>query len=274
MKKNNSIAPKIPAHIVDNELLQAHNPVMVNLIGAGGTGSHVLTALSRLNFMLNELDHPGIFVRVFDDDIVEPNNRLRMLFTTNEIGLHKSVVLVNRNNRFFGTNWKAYTERFDLQTIKENPELAMAAITISCVDSVDARFEIADMLKAIAQEAGHRRNKPKYWLDFGNNQFSGQAIISTVGEIIQPESERFDTKCALPMVTDEFADLLRLSEKKDKGHSCSVSGALLEQDLFINTPLAYIGVELLKRMFREGMLFERGFFFNLKDFRTHPLKVA
>jgi hypothetical protein len=50
--------------------------------------------------------------------------------------------------------------------------------------------------------------------------------------------------------------------------------ALEKQDLFINSTLANLGASLLWQMFREGMLYNRGFFVNLKDFRTQPLKVA
>jgi PRTRC genetic system ThiF family protein len=150
----------------------------------------------------------------------------------------------------------------------------MAGITITCVDSVDARFQVAEILKAKQKSSGYARNCPKYWLDFGNSRFTGQVILSTVGEVKQPESKKFRTQGFLPMVTDEFMELLEAGEKKDGNHSCSASGALEEQDLFINATLAYAGVELLKKMFREGILFDRGFFLNLKDFRTQPLKVA
>ncbi|WEA00702.1 PRTRC system ThiF family protein [Mucilaginibacter sp. SJ] len=274
MNKKINTTRKIPVHIVDPELLQPFNPVMVNLIGAGGTGSHVLTGLMRLSFMLNELGHPGLHVRLFDDDIIEHNNRLRMLFNDAEVGLHKSVVLINRINRAFGLNWKAVTDKFDNQLVKELPEMAMAAITITAVDSVSARFEIAAILGMVYKYASHSRNKPRYWMDFGNSRDSGQVILSTVGEVKQPESARYETRSVLRMVTDEFPDLLSAGAEKDAGHNCSTASALEEQDLFINASLAYPGVEILNRMFREGMVFDRGFFYNLKDHRMHPLKVA
>lgn len=271
-KKTNT--PKIVAHIVDNELLQPANPVSVNLIGAGGTGSHVLSALMRLNFMLNELGHPGLNVRLFDDDMIEKKNRLRMLFTDAEVGLYKSVILINRINRGFGLNWKAVPEKYSPEGLKQSPQLAMATITISTVDSVDARFDIADILTQARKSSGYRRDCPKYWLDFGNSRDSGQVILSTVGEIKQPESKKFDTRPTLRMVTDEFPDLLKAGEVKDKGHNCSTASALEEQDLYINASLAYQGTEILKKMFREGILFDRGFFHNLKDYRTQPLRIT
>lgn len=47
-------------HYIDNYLLNPQHPVTVNLIGAGGTGSQVLTCLARLDVTLRALGHPGI----------------------------------------------------------------------------------------------------------------------------------------------------------------------------------------------------------------------
>ena len=78
----------------------------------------------------------------------------------------------------------------------------------------------------------------------------------------------------LPLVTNEFKELLENAEKSDNTPSCSLAEALTKQDLFINSALANLGASLLWQMFREGILLNRGFFLNLKDFRTQPLKVA
>src|ERR1700744_3487880 len=113
MKKKITTENKTAVHIVNKEILQPYNPVTVNVIGAGGTGGQVLTALARINQALVALNHPGLMVRVFDDDTVNRANLARQLFTTAELGLPKSVALINRINRFFGTNWKAVTEKYD-----------------------------------------------------------------------------------------------------------------------------------------------------------------
>src|SRR5580704_15961927 len=84
------------AHFVDNYLINPTNPVSVNLIGAGGTGSQVLSALARINHSLIALNHPGISVRVFDNDIVTSANLGRQLFSASELGLNKAVALINR----------------------------------------------------------------------------------------------------------------------------------------------------------------------------------
>jgi PRTRC genetic system ThiF family protein len=261
-------------HVVEKEWLNPYNPIVVNLIGAGGTGSQVLTALARTNHALIELNHPGLFVRLFDDDKVERANLGRQLFASAELKQYKAVALINRVNLFFGTNWKAVTARYDKASLKQQPELAQAGLTISCVDTVQARLEIADILKTLHKHSGHVRNKPVYYMDFGNSRFTGQVIVSTIGKVPQPEMKKYATVDTLPMVTDEFRDLLLASESTDKTPSCSLAEALTKQDLFINSALANTGASMLWQLFREGMLFNRGFFINLKEFRMQPLKVT
>jgi PRTRC genetic system ThiF family protein len=270
MKKQTHKKPAV--HIVQKELLQPYNPVTINLIGAGGTGSQLLTAHARMNHALTALGHAGLFVKVFDDDQVDAANLGRQLFTTAELGQYKSVALINRINRFFGTNWKAETIRYDKQSLKDK-ELASAIITISCVDTVTARYEIGEILQYLTKNYGGR-NRVKYWLDFGNSRSSGQVILSTLEKIKQPASELYRPIESLPLVTEEFKELLATSEKEDNTPSCSLAEALTKQDLFINSALANCGASLLWQLFREGILFNRGFFLNLADFRTQPLKVA
>ena len=65
---------------------------------------------------------------------------------------------------------------------------ARAIITITCVDNVQARFGVAEILKELSYRR-HYQDEPKYWLDFGNSQDTGQVLLSTIGEIKQHNSE-------------------------------------------------------------------------------------
>ena len=221
-------------HFVDNVLLNPTNPISVNLIGAGGTGSQVLTALARMSHALTELNHAGLSVRLWDDDVITEANLGRQLFAESELGLHKSVALINRTNRFFGTDWKAETQKFEKDYLNNLPENATASIYISCVDSVKSRFEIAEILNELKIDKGYYRNQSKYWMDFGNSQFTGQVLLSTIGNIKQPNSKKYETVENLPFITEEFGELLKISEEEDNTPSCSLAEALEKQDLFIN----------------------------------------
>ena len=276
MNTENEIATensRTKVHFVDNVLLNPTNPISVNLIGAGGTGSQVLTALARMNQALTELNHAGLSVRLWDDDVITEANLGRQLFAESELGLHKSVALINRTNRFFGTDWKAETIKFEKDNLNNLPENATTSIFISCVDSVKSRFEIAEMLNELKIDKGYYRNQSKYWMDFGNSQFTGQVLLSTVGNIRQPNSEKFETVENLPFVTEEFGELLIQSETEDDTPSCSLAEALEKQDLFINSTLAQMGSSLLWNLFRNGLTQNRGFFLNLKNFQSQPIKL-
>lgn len=256
-------------HFVDNYVINPTNPILITVVGAGGTGSQVITALSRMNHALQQLRHPGFQVTVYDDKMVTAANLGRQLFTDAELGLPKSVAIINRINRFFGSNWKAVPEKFDDNAITSFG--FPGHIIISCTDSVPARFTIGKLLRNHPQnDTGSDRLL--YWMDFGNSRFTGQVLLSTVTEIPQPKSDKFKPVKKLPFVTEEFGQLLQ-SQPDDNTPSCSLGEALEKQDLFINSTLANLGMSLLWSMFREGILSYRGFFLNLKDFKMQPIRV-
>lgn len=259
-------------HYTDDALIQPTNPITINLIGAGGTGSQVITALARMNHALNELSHAGFDICLWDDDIITHANLGRQLFADSELGLYKSVALMNRVNRFFGTKWKAETRRFNAENLEKNQEKSKAIITISCVDSIASRFEIATILEDTITSKFHH-NKPTYWIDFGNSQHTGQVILATVGELEQPNSKKHHPIGNLPFVTEEFGELLKQSEDTDDTPSCSLAEALEKQDLFINSTLAQMGCSLLWNLLRNGFTDTRGFFLSLKNFHSQPIKL-
>ncbi|MFW0738835.1 PRTRC system ThiF family protein [Flavobacterium sp. T12S277] len=264
---------KTKIHFTDNYLINPTNPITINVIGAGGTGSKVLTALMEMNHSLIELGHAGLSVHLWDDDVVTSANLGRQRFAECEVGLYKSVALINRANRFMGTYWKAETVKFEKDSLGRLPQNAEATIYITCVDNVQARFGVAEILKELCNRRNHR-DTPKYWLDFGNSQHTGQVILSTIGEIKQPNSEKYETVASLPFVTEEFGELLLQSEEQDDTPSCSLAEALEKQELFINSALAQMGCSLLWSLFRYGMTEYRGFFLNLGNFQSQPLKVV
>ncbi|TRW23665.1 PRTRC system ThiF family protein [Flavobacterium zepuense] len=258
---------KIKAHFTAPELLSPNNPISVCLIGAGGTGSQVLTGLARMSHSLQQLGHAGFQVSLWDDDVITDANRGRQLFAECEIGLSKAAALITRTNRFFGTAWKAIEKPFTNDTAT-----GRNAIYISCVDTAAARFGIAEVLDELDLNAS-RSDMPRYWMDFGNSRDTGQVILSTIGSIKQPASEKFLPVGSLPQVTNEFAELLTQGDTEDLP-SCSLAEALEKQDLFINSVLAQMGCSLLWQLLRQGLTTERGFFLNLGNFRSQPLAVG
>lgn len=260
-------------HFVHSYLLNPTNPISVNLVGAGGTGSHMLHALARINFKLHALGKAGLQVNVFDPDIIEAPNLGRAEFSERLIGLNKAVAIVAHINRQYGTNWKAVPENYGPFSLRSIPENRSANVTICCVDTVKARFEIADVLNRLAAKSASFRDEPLYCLDFGNSKFTGQLILSTLKDISQPESKKFKPVAKLPSLTQEYAHMLVDDDHGKGAPSCSLLEALDKQSLFINSTLANLGGALFDQMLDNGMITSRGFFINLESFRTEPITL-
>lgn len=274
--KNGTIGAKMPKtkiHFTAACLLNPTNPVTVQVIGSGGTGSRVITALAEINCALKALNHPGLFIQLFDDDKITPANIVRQRFAQSELGMNKAAARISHINRWYGTNWKAVPYAYKTENLWRFRKPS-ANIFVSCVDTVDARVEIAAILKKLAAQQGGEQERPFYWMDYGNGTSFGQVILSTVRAIPQPASKQFTPVASLPFVTEEFGQRLKSAEKEGNIPSCSAAEALKKQDLFINTTLTQMGAALLWDLFRSGMTENRGLFLNLKDLRCIPLKVG
>lgn len=255
-------------HYTEASLLSPQHPVTIYLIGCGGTGSQVLNNLARTHKALNALGHPGFHVTVFDNDIVTEANLGRQLFAPAELGLNKATALVTRVNRFFGLQWNAKPQLFDLdkQRIDTN-------ILITAVDNVKIRLEIGKVFHSKKNDSYHSSSEKcnYYWLDIGNSKATGQIILGTRGEIEQPAKTKNTVK-RLPCITELFPDLKK-HEDKDTTPSCSLAEALTKQDLFINSILAQYAVNLLWKMFREASIQYHGLYANLETMNTNPINV-
>ena len=180
-------------HYIDNYLLNPQHPVTVNLIGAGGTGSQVLTCLARLDVTLRALGHPGLFVTLYDPDIVTDANIGRQLFGCSDLGLNKAQCLITRVNNFFGNDWKAVPDIFPT-VLKDARRDDMANITVTCTDNIKSRLDLWNVLKAVPTSNYRDYETPLYWMDFGNTQSTGQVVLGTIPKKIkQPASELYKT---------------------------------------------------------------------------------
>lgn len=253
-------------HYTESYLLTPVHPIEVNLIGAGGTGSQVLTSLARINCALLQLGHPGLHVTVIDSDVVTKSNLGRQLFSQAEVGLNKAVVLATRINRFFGFDWEAVRENYPYENC------STANITITCVDNVKARVQIGKFLRKNKKgtEGDADRTKPYYWLDFGNTTNTGQVVFGTINSVKQPKSTEYETAAKLKSV-DQLFDLGKVKDE-DSGPSCSLAEALRKQDLFINSTIAQIGCNILWKLF-SGSIENHGAFLNLKTLKTNPINI-
>jgi PRTRC genetic system ThiF family protein len=227
----------------------------VAVIGCGGTGSALIGGLPFLHQALLAAGHPGLQVIVADGDKVSATNCVRQPFSESEIGLFKSIVLVNRLNLFWGLHWQASTEYVTRKT------QGKVDIVISCVDTRSARFEL--IRSRLFKEC-------TYWLDIGNTADGGQFVLG------QPRNNRNRrTPNRLPTVAELFPEIVEPSlDKNDDLPSCSAVEALKRQEPFINQTLAYHALAMLARLLRHGQLTYHGGFVNLVSGRLAPLPVS
>lgn len=258
-------------HYTDSYLMNPQHPVTVNIIGAGGTGSQVLTSMARLDVTLRALGHPGLFVTLYDPDIVTEANIGRQLFGPMDLGLNKAQCLVTRINNFFGNDWKAEARLYP-SVLKEVKRDEIANITITCTDNIKSRLDLWNVLGKVPSSSYTDNNTPLYWMDFGNTQTTGQVVLGTVPKKIkQPVSTMYETVGSLKVIT-RFVKYARVKEV-DSGPSCSLAEALEKQDLFINSTLAQLGCNILWKMFRHGMIEHHGLFLNLETMKVNPIYV-
>lgn len=253
-------------HIIHDYILNPQHPLSVSVIGCGGTGSQVLTALGRMNYALQKLGHPGLHVIAYDADTVTEANCGRQLFSEAEVGLNKATALITKLNYFFGTAWEAVPEMYGKGQSSAN-------ITVSCVDTAAARLSIRKTLKDIDDNRYHTEDFERvyYWLDFGNLANTGQVVLGTVGQSFRQNTKKDDCEGYLRDVTEMF-DLTAIDDRNN-GPSCSLAEALTKQDLFINSTLANIGMALMWKMF-SGIIENQGTFLNLETMCVNPIMIV
>ena len=244
-------------HYTKSQMLNPYDPVEVLLIGCGGTGSQVLTGLARINAGLLGLGHrTGLRVTVLDPDTVSDSNIGRQLFSPADVGCNKARVLVERINRFYGGHWMSYGEYFtpEVWDYIQQPDFI-----ISAVDNVACRRLVAEEMEKMTDSC--------YWLDFGNSENSGQAVLGVNIEIPQPEG-------GVPTLPNIFQFFPNLEDSEDVNMpSCSMAEALEHQDLFINQAVAVFGLDLIWKMFRYGRIEHHGIFVDLGGYRSVPISV-
>ena len=250
--------PKI--HYTADYIINPNHPVSISLIGAGGTGSNILSGLAIIDRSLKALGHPGIDVVVFDDDRITEANIARQLFYEADIGQYKATVLVSRINRAFGLSWEAIATRYSEEYKKAN-------ITISAVDTVKSRLEIKKLL-AKKRNYETEQNKPHYWIDTGNGKNFGQVYIGTIKMVDQPASETYETIGMLQWPSEYFD--VQKDEKSD-GPSCSLAQALNKQCLFTNRIIADYCCHTLWTLFRYAKIDYKGIYINLSTIEINKI---
>lgn len=234
------------------------NPFHIALVGAGGSGSQMLTCLARLHRAMTALGHHGFNVTTYDPDAVSDANVGRQMFSPADIGRNKAHVLTNRVNAFFGLAWTAVDARFGTPQWETR-------IVISCVDTRESRRQIDNNLR--------RARNGAYLLDLGNRAADGQAIL---GQYARPDHDEY--RSSVPGHVDLPTPYTLLPEliadgAEDNAPSCSLAEALERQELFVNDDVTRAGSLILWNLLRRGRLAWHGAFTNCLTGRRSTIPV-
>lgn len=202
----------------------------VYLVGTGGTGSFVAFHLARLAWAAKEknFDLRLIFI---DPDTVELKNVGRQAFAPAELGQPKAVALARRYSYAFGLQIESRVTRFQAGMVDGN--FGGLALVIGCVDNAAARREMAKVTY-------HKRI---WWLDAGNDKFSGQVMI---GNAAKMEIDPTGFAVAVPRPDAQWPELLADTATPDPvapdapALSCAQLLAMEAQSLMINQAMAGI----------------------------------
>ena len=243
-------------HTISPALL--NKPIRIVVVGCGGTGSAVAAGLPYLHQALLANGHPyGLRVTLMDGERISATNCVRQPFSVGEIGLFKSVVLVNRLNLFWGVDWEAVPEHLRNGSRLTND----TDFVIGCVDSRAARATIQEVVTASWSTI-------RYSLDIGNNADTGQFVLGQpLNRLNRHNAMRLRT------IVDLYPEIANAALDDDSQPSCSAAESLNRQHAFINQTLANHALALLSRLFRFGGLQYHGAFVSLASGAAVPLRV-
>lgn len=218
--------------------------VSVWLVGAGGNGGECLDALAQFSTALEALGGYPLNVVVMDDARVREVNLVRQRFWATDLGQNKAVCLASRYNLLLGTAWQGLPVRIEdvMQMELEKPDLV-----ISAVDLPSVRRWIADCTAL----------KNCLWLDLGNANRNGQAVIGKIGDDDYPTVEKH---------YPELADL-----EDDNTKSCSTAEAIAAQDCLVNRTVATAGMNIVWELLRAGATNKNGIVIDLKSGMQMPI---
>ena len=236
----------IPNNIYFDELNTDNFIPTINVFGCGGTGSYVLSNLARINYTLRLLERPGFHVKAIDSDVVSEFNIGRSMFSPVDIGKPKSVVLINRINRFYGFNFEAdIRDSFDCN------------IGISCVDTIKAREKIFECFFQNKISVDHKINY--LLIDCGNSDYQSHCSYQISNNPTVLDLFKYRNNGIMP-IDDNTAP------------SCSMQEALLRQSMNINMGVGLMVSKYIEDTFDMGVKYNF-MELNLDTFTTNKFNL-
>jgi PRTRC genetic system ThiF family protein len=223
-------------HLVPNE------PLVLVLVGCGGTGSHLAQSLARI------VTHAGeqgieLYLWFIDGDTVEDKNVGRQLFSPSDVGRNKAQVLAARFSALFGLSIVAVPQMAHTETFYSiNRPSGGRLVIIGAVDSHSGRQAMHSALRV--------RDRYDYWLDCGNHENAGQVVFgnTTVINKLRGAVQLGGICTVLPVASLLYPELLEQPPAPATGLDCAQAMVDNAQSLMVNQMMAAIAAEYVYKI--------------------------
>lgn len=239
--------------------------IVILLVGCGGTGSWTAHILAQLAVWAKGA---GVDLRLYfvDFDHVEEKNLVRQNFCPAEVGVPKAFSLAWRYTAAFGVTITPVVEQFSAELLDRyrpaySPQGTLTLV-IGAVDNVCARRNIAEAITAKLEQNSNSQHR-YFWLDAGNERFSGQVLI---GNSLEPEPllSPLGYCIGLPLPHIQEPSLLLDRERPPVDLSCADLNLLGEQSAMINRAMATMTGLYLYRLLQSRDLSWQSSWLNLE----------
>lgn len=229
------------------------------IVGCGGTGSYLVPAISR-SITVNG---KGTSLLLIDGDNVEEKNLKRQNFIAADVGKNKAEVLCARYASAFGiaiSMLDKYVESVD----KFREIITNETLVITCVDNIKTRLMVKEAISKITEGA-------VYWIDCGNEEFTGQVVMSASVPWWKP-SDLIDTGLyPMPDVFDLYPELFERAntDKLPTELSCAEMAVSSPQYGFVNMLAATLAMNYAHDLMTRGPIKTHKVDFSVKNKYSH-----
>ena len=219
--------------------LAKNRPVIIVILGAGGTGGYVIPHLYRIAFTSQ---HPCRII-IADGDVVERKNLIRQNFAECDIGENKAEVMAERYSEVFGIeteyipdfieNEDRLCDLLNVHEVYSQPK--PIGILIGAVDNNRSRIMCHNVFSKL---------NDIIYIDSGNGEYTGQVIcgVKQGGKVMSKP------------VAKVYLDILTNVEKFPSELSCAERSISAPQSIAANLFASTAVASMLYYLLIEGNL--------------------
>jgi len=242
----------------------------VVVIGCGGTGSYVIPGIARLLYSMKQQNKKIPTLTLIDADQVENKNLIRQNFSPGDVGRNKAEALATRYANAFGLEiayQTTYLEKEgDIRNLFSSSD--GGTLLIGCVDNIRTRFSIREAIRTYTNSY-----KNVYWIDTGNEEETGQVVLSARIPRWNRSGLSFvdDKRFPLPDIFDLYPELLERSKtaKFTSELSCAELAESSPQFGFVNNNAANFALNFAFDLLSQNEIKVHAVEFSIKNKVAH-----